>query len=134
MVEGSDAQQTILGVEDGGRQVRVRASSSSSGAGRLVAQSDVHPIHPSASDKNIAACFLFDVQSANSVYAAGDRRLVLSTFGDNVLVADNINSDEPDMLTTEEFKSMCKCADMGTAEPAGKKAKGKASKKGGKKK
>lgn len=133
LVSGSEAQQTILGVEDGGRQVRVRASSSGSGAGRLVPQADVRAVHPAASDTNVLVCFLSDMNSQASSHRMGDRLMVLSTFGSNVLIADSVDSGEPDMITAEQLTSMCKCAPVET-EAAGKKAKGKTNKKGGRKK
>jgi len=138
--EGPHGVFVIVGLEDGGRSVRVRPLSGH-GAARTVEQAHLLPVHPERTDTNVLSIFLRRVDGKNSAYAAGDRVMVCSVFGENVLItsaaADSSAPDDDesaDMLEVNQLHELCKYDAQAAAEgdgedednaPTKKKKKGK---------
>lgn len=76
------------------------------------------PIHPSSIDRDVPVCFLDNVAAQTKFYPAGARMVMLATLGANTMIADSVDSGEPDLIRTDQLSSLCKCAPV--AEARGK--------------
>ena len=118
---GSEALYTIVGLEDGGRSVRIKAHAGG-GAIKTVEQRDLQPVHPDKSDKDVQAMFLSALSSKSGAYQPGDRTKVMSVYGENVLITSG-SDDDADMLALAQLQQLCKC-DAGAAAAAAAAAEG----------